>query len=359
MCRSLSAHERYMKFSQIIKKLRLDADMTQERLAELLSISPQAVSRWETGIAMPDISLLPSLANLFHVTTDYLLGMDELERDERRAEYETVYKDYWKMDDKEACYQMAARAVAEYPGEMKYLEWLATSESLLGMNQKEDAKFRDLLGQSIKHYKIVLKNTEDKKIWDDALRGIVTSLHYVGKDAEAREYAQMQEDEDKRNDLLNWCLEGEEKTIHSQKMLDRKLTEFLLQMQLGEQRMEAYEAIEQILKIMIPDENYLYYHDWLQSNCTRMARLLCRQKRYEEAIKKLQQARHHVEELVKSGSQKAYSHTAPLFDRLTIENVFADSDWTDNWDGFFDCLKNHSCFDPIREREEFQALLKV
>lgn len=57
-----------MKFSQIIKKLRLDADMTQERLAEFLSISSQAVSRWETGVAMPDISLLPPLANLFHVT---------------------------------------------------------------------------------------------------------------------------------------------------------------------------------------------------------------------------------------------------------------------------------------------------
>ena len=42
-----------MSFGQIMKKLRGDFHMTQERLAELLDISPQAVSRWETNAAMP------------------------------------------------------------------------------------------------------------------------------------------------------------------------------------------------------------------------------------------------------------------------------------------------------------------
>lgn len=71
-----------MTFGQIIKKLRRDADMTQERLAEVLSVSAQAVSRWETDTGMPDVSLLPPLANLFGVTTDYLLGVDITKKDE-------------------------------------------------------------------------------------------------------------------------------------------------------------------------------------------------------------------------------------------------------------------------------------
>lgn len=75
-----------MDFGQIIKKLRRDADMTQERLAELLSVSPQAVSRWETNTAMPDVSLLLPLANLFNVTTDYLLGVDITKKSERIKE---------------------------------------------------------------------------------------------------------------------------------------------------------------------------------------------------------------------------------------------------------------------------------
>lgn len=62
-----------MSFGNIIKKLRSDRNMTQEQLAEVLSISAQAVSRWETNIALPDISLLPILANFFDVTTDFLL----------------------------------------------------------------------------------------------------------------------------------------------------------------------------------------------------------------------------------------------------------------------------------------------
>lgn len=65
-----------MSFGNIIKKLRQDNNLTQEQLAEVLSISPQAVSRWETNAALPDISLLPAIANYFDVTTDYLLEVD-------------------------------------------------------------------------------------------------------------------------------------------------------------------------------------------------------------------------------------------------------------------------------------------
>ena len=65
-----------MIIGQKIKELRRKNNMTQERLAELLSISSQAVSRWETDAAMPDISLLIPIANLFGITTDELLGRE-------------------------------------------------------------------------------------------------------------------------------------------------------------------------------------------------------------------------------------------------------------------------------------------
>lgn len=65
-----------MSFGKTIKKLRRDREMTQEQLAEILSISPQAVSRWETDMAMPDISLIAPLCNLFNVTSDELLEID-------------------------------------------------------------------------------------------------------------------------------------------------------------------------------------------------------------------------------------------------------------------------------------------
>ncbi len=48
-----------------IKELRKAQDVTQEKLADYLNISYQAVSKWENGLALPDITLLPQLANFF------------------------------------------------------------------------------------------------------------------------------------------------------------------------------------------------------------------------------------------------------------------------------------------------------
>ena len=91
-----------MSFGETIRCLRRNANLTQEKLAELLNISPQAVSRWETDAAMPDISLLPPLANLFGVSTDHLLGMDTYRKDLRKVEYDKAFFAYWKHDDKES-----------------------------------------------------------------------------------------------------------------------------------------------------------------------------------------------------------------------------------------------------------------
>ena len=59
-----------------IARLRREHNMKQDELAEMLDVTPQAVSKWENGASMPDISLLPKLANIFGVTIDDLFGAD-------------------------------------------------------------------------------------------------------------------------------------------------------------------------------------------------------------------------------------------------------------------------------------------
>lgn len=56
---------------------RKAANMTQAELAEACSVTAQAVSKWENDLTAPDISLIPKLAELFHITTDELLGVSK------------------------------------------------------------------------------------------------------------------------------------------------------------------------------------------------------------------------------------------------------------------------------------------
>lgn len=62
------------KIGKTIVSLRKSKNMTQMELADKLGISFQAVSNWERGNSMPDISKLPELAEIFGVTLDELLG---------------------------------------------------------------------------------------------------------------------------------------------------------------------------------------------------------------------------------------------------------------------------------------------
>ena len=62
-----------MTTGEKIKVLRKKANMSQEQLANVLGLSRQAVSRWETENAIPETNIVLKLSDIFHVTTDYLL----------------------------------------------------------------------------------------------------------------------------------------------------------------------------------------------------------------------------------------------------------------------------------------------
>ena len=76
-----------LEFGNNLKALRRRKDMTQDELTQKLSLSVQAISRYETGAAYPDIEMLPVIAGFFGVTVDALLGISSEARKRRMDEY--------------------------------------------------------------------------------------------------------------------------------------------------------------------------------------------------------------------------------------------------------------------------------
>ncbi|MBQ7922743.1 MAG: helix-turn-helix transcriptional regulator [Clostridia bacterium] len=84
---------REISIAKNITELRKKNGMTQEQLAAAINVSPQAVSKWETGACQPDFQTIPTLAEHFHVSIDYLFyGQDMV--------YEDIYEKIFKLTEK-------------------------------------------------------------------------------------------------------------------------------------------------------------------------------------------------------------------------------------------------------------------
>lgn len=65
------------KIGMIIKELRLEAGYTQAKLAEQLNVTQDSISLWECDKRLPDVEYVVRMAEIFDVSTDYLLGVSE------------------------------------------------------------------------------------------------------------------------------------------------------------------------------------------------------------------------------------------------------------------------------------------
>ena len=81
-----------IKIGAKIRNLRIQSNITQEKLANHLGVSVQAVSRWESEICYPDLELIPAIAKYFSVTTDHILCTEQ----ETIQPIEEKFKEEWK-----------------------------------------------------------------------------------------------------------------------------------------------------------------------------------------------------------------------------------------------------------------------
>jgi len=356
-----------MTIGERIKTLRKKNDLTQEKLADYLCVSYQAVSKWECGASSPDLSLIVPLAKLLHVTTDALLGMDTSEEDVRKQEYEALYATAHNPDQLE----IARQAVRDYPGELKYVKWQANCQYMDAFaHYTTQEAFYEALEKALKLERIVFENTDDEMLKNSALAGIVMNLSGLRRNDEAVRYAELYPDApvlDKKT-VMGWALTGEEKERHLQKILMEHLDGMLgILIEKADpqnpnlKRMEYLDCAESLIHLMFPGEAYHRYYDELFLIYIYKA-IIYANHAPEKAAETLQQARNYAQafDALFMREPTAVPYRSPFFHLLKYDSAdlllygpLEENRLTDSFRWWLSGV----CFDGIREREDFRALL--
>lgn len=109
-----------VKIGKFIADCRKKQDLTQLQLAERLHITDRAVSKWENGRSMPDISLIPELCAALHITVNDLFSGEVIDMDHYREQLEKNLLD-------------VAKAKEEADRRLLRLEWVMTISAIICM----------------------------------------------------------------------------------------------------------------------------------------------------------------------------------------------------------------------------------
>lgn len=217
-----------MNIGNKIKELRAQRGITQEQLANSIGISYQAVSKWETGIALPDITLIPVLAGYFGVSTDELF---EFNIKEQALDVDSVVNEAYRFreSDPPKSRKILEKGLKKYPDNEVLLNNL-----LYVLNYTENPD------ETISVASELIKRTSQNDIKYDALRFLAYAYKVRGdiKSAEAA-INQIPEFYFTKLTEMAYILEGEAKREAAEK---QKWISFENLVQMMEKLAEYYES---------------------------------------------------------------------------------------------------------------------
>ncbi len=128
-----------MEIGNQIKALRPKRGITQEAFAQHLRVTPQAVSKWERGVATPDIGILPEISAFFGVTIDELFAITD---DTKMERIQNMLWDDRYLDPNEvnATREFLLNKGKKEPNDGKPYEFLAEMENHLAKEHQEKAE---------------------------------------------------------------------------------------------------------------------------------------------------------------------------------------------------------------------------
>lgn len=184
------------QIGSILRRLRTERGFTQTEVAAAISVTSQAVSKWENGSGIPDVSQLVPLADFFGVTVDCILGRRDNAAEEEIQEFLGKFDDivcYGRNLAKEKDISVeeafdiliddARKMLRKYPGEyrlMAHLSWVlcfAPKEGGYDGNQKAF----ELYGELVDLGERILAECPDSKLRNDAVWLMAWTYPYLNR----------------------------------------------------------------------------------------------------------------------------------------------------------------------------------
>ena len=123
------------KMGKQIAHLRIGRNYTQEQLAEKLKVSPQAVSKWENGKAVPEVPMLYEISQLFNCSVDRILDPSSCVLRNMDFDYEFLVKPRIPV---------AHYSGSEWPKSISSASLLTAVKLFFGLEQRRDIKNRQI-----------------------------------------------------------------------------------------------------------------------------------------------------------------------------------------------------------------------
>jgi transcriptional regulator with XRE-family HTH domain len=199
-----------VRIGEKIKGLRKKANVTQEKFAEYLGVSPQAVSKWEVEGCYPDLELLAPMASFFNITIDELMDFDSIKNKEKIKEIcNQVQLNFAKGLYGENI-EILRTAVNEFPNDYDLLTNLA--RALLVEEDIAEEERKKNRREAISICTRILEDCADDRLRFRALHDLAFTYHLIGEKEKAIETANKLPDMGDARDLsLTSILDGEEK----------------------------------------------------------------------------------------------------------------------------------------------------
>ena len=157
-----------------ISKLRKEHSMTQEQLAEALGVTFASVSKWERGVATPELNLIAEMADLFEVSIDALIGYEFRNND--RENVIARLKQYCHDRNNEDAFADVEKALQRYPNSFDVIYYSARIYSLRGLTQQNATYSKKALSLYNRACMLINQN-EDLEISDISIRKEMAEIH--------------------------------------------------------------------------------------------------------------------------------------------------------------------------------------